>query len=45
MTHEVQQYTGRYHGIPGTATTDITQSQFVRFSSAAEAGKAIGAAP
>jgi hypothetical protein len=42
MTHEVQQYTGRYHGIPGTATTEITESRFQRFASAADAEKAIG---
>jgi len=45
MTHELQQYAGRYHGIPGTATTEITQSQFARFSSVAEAEKVIGAGP
>lgn len=40
VTHEVQQYTGKYGLVPGGATTDITQASFRRFTSVSEAQQA-----
>lgn len=37
VTHEVQQYTGKYGLVPGGATTDITQASFRQFASLSDA--------
>ncbi len=37
LTHEIQQYTGRYGLFPGSATTDIVQASFRRFASLSDA--------
>ena len=41
VTHEVQQYVGKYGLVPGGATTDITQASFRRFSSVSDAQASI----
>ena len=40
VTHEVQQYVGKYGPFPGGATTDIVQSSFHRYSDLADAQRA-----
>lgn len=42
VTHEVQQFTGKYGLIPGAATTDITQASFRRFTSLSDAQETTG---
>lgn len=42
VTHEIQQFTGKYGLFPGAATTDITQASFRRFASVSDAQAASG---
>ena len=42
VTHEVQQYSGKYGLVPGGATTDIRQATFRRFTSVSDAQGSIG---